>query len=68
VGLALVLAWAIGGRRFAEVGQTMGKATGLDRMGKPSMFDPAHTAGNYLLREMILRRRPQACRPAAGSR
>jgi DMSO reductase anchor subunit len=53
MGLALVLSWSIGDRRFAEVGQTMGKATGLDRIGKPSIFDPAHTAGNYLLHEMI---------------
>ncbi len=53
MGLALVLSWLIGDRRFAEVGQTMGKATGLDRIGTPSVFDPAHTAGNYLLHEMI---------------
>lgn len=53
LGLALALSWRIGDRRFAEVGQTLGTATGLDRIGRPLVFDPAHTAGNYLMREMI---------------
>jgi DMSO reductase anchor subunit len=31
----------------------LGTATGLDPLGVPSVLDPAHTAGNYLKREMI---------------
>ncbi len=43
----------MGDGAFARAGQTIGTATGLDRLGVPRVFDPAHTAGNYLLREMI---------------
>ncbi|MFZ9200294.1 MAG: dimethyl sulfoxide reductase anchor subunit family protein [Paracoccaceae bacterium] len=50
---ALVAHWHFGDRRFAEVGATMGSATGLGDLGAVSVFDPAHTAGNYLMREMI---------------
>ncbi len=50
---SLVAHWHFGDRRFAEVGATMGSATGLGALGAVSVFDPAHTAGNYLLREMI---------------
>ena len=54
-GLAAALAahWHFGDRRFGQVGVTMGSATGLGGLGKVSVFDPAHTAGNYLMREMI---------------
>lgn len=50
---ALAAHWHFGDRRFAEVGATMGSATGLGDLGAVSVFDPAHTAGNYLMREMI---------------
>lgn len=50
---ALMAHWHFGDRRFAEVGATMGSATGLGDLGAVSVFDPAHTAGNYLMREMI---------------
>jgi len=50
---ALVAHWHFGDRRFSEVGATMGSATGLGDLGVVSVFDPAHTAGNYLMREMI---------------
>ena len=50
---ALVAHWHFGDRRFSEVGATMGSATGLGDLGAVSVFDPAHTAGNYLMREMI---------------
>lgn len=50
---ALLAHWHYGDRRFAQVGATMESATGLGAMGKVSVFEPAHTAGNYLLREMI---------------
>jgi sulfite dehydrogenase (quinone) subunit SoeC len=53
VGAVLLALWRIGDQAFARVGQTMGSATGLDRLGVPSVLDPAHTAGNYLKREMI---------------
>ena len=45
--------WWHGDRAFAARAQTLGTATGLDRLGSPQLFEPAHTAGNYLLREMI---------------
>ena len=53
VGAILWAVWRVGDGAFARVGQTMGTATGLDRLGVPSVLDPAHTAGNYLKREMI---------------
>ncbi len=53
VGAVLVAVWRVGDQAFAKAGQTMGTATGLDRLGTPTVFEPAHTAGNYLLREMI---------------
>lgn len=53
VGLVLLAVWRVGDAAFAKAGQTMGTATGLDRLGVPSVLDPAHTAGNYLKREMI---------------
>jgi len=53
VGAVLLALWRIGDGAFAKAGQTMGTATGLDRLGVPSVLDPAHTAGNYLKREMI---------------
>lgn len=53
VGGVLVVLWRVGDGAFARAGQTIGTATGLDRLGVPRVFDPAHTAGNYLLREMI---------------
>jgi sulfite dehydrogenase (quinone) subunit SoeC len=53
VGALLLATWRVGDTAFARAGQTLGKATGLDRLGTPAVFDPAHTAGSYLLREMI---------------
>lgn len=53
IGAVLVALWRTGDGAFARAGQTMGTATGLDRIGSPSVFEPAHTAGNYLLHEMI---------------
>jgi sulfite dehydrogenase (quinone) subunit SoeC len=50
---AMIAHWHFGDRRFAEVGASMETATGLGSLGTVSVFDPAHTAGNYLLREMI---------------
>jgi sulfite dehydrogenase (quinone) subunit SoeC len=53
VGAVLVGLWHVGDGAFARAGQTIGTATGLDQLGVPSVLDPAHTAGNYLKREMI---------------
>ena len=53
VGIVLFALWRVGDGAFAKAGQTMGTATGLDQLGVPSVLDPAHTAGNYLKREMI---------------
>jgi DMSO reductase anchor subunit len=50
VGAVLLALWRVGDGAFARAGQTLGTATGLDRLGRPALFDPAHTAGNYLLR------------------
>ena len=55
VALAAVLLaiWRVGDGQFARAAQTLGTATGLDRIGAVTVFEQAHTAGNYLLREMI---------------
>ncbi|MDP3194575.1 DmsC/YnfH family molybdoenzyme membrane anchor subunit [Tabrizicola sp.] len=53
VAVVLWAVWQVGDGAFARAGQTMGTATGLDRLGVPSVLDPAHTAGNYLKRGMI---------------
>jgi DMSO reductase anchor subunit len=53
VGGLLLAVWRVGDGAFARAGQTLGTATGLDQLGTPAVLDPAHTAGNYLLREMI---------------
>lgn len=47
------LIWRIGDRRFAEVGATIGTATGLGRIGTVQVFEQPHTSPNYLMREMI---------------
>jgi DMSO reductase anchor subunit len=53
VGLVLLGAWHFGDAQFALRAQTTGTATGLDPIGEVTVFEQAHTAGNYLLREMI---------------
>lgn len=53
LGAALIHGWRRGDGAFAARAQTIGTATGLDRLGQPEVFEPAHTAGNYLMREMI---------------
>lgn len=53
LGAALWAHWHHGDQRFAQSGATIGSATGLGALGRISVFDPAHTAGNYLMREMI---------------
>lgn len=53
LGLLLLLVWRIGDGQFARRAQSLGTATGLNRIGEVTVFEQAHTAGNYLLREMI---------------
>lgn len=55
LGLAgvLIVAFRLGDGQFARAGQTIGSATGLDRIGEAAVFELPHTGGNYLLREMI---------------
>lgn len=55
--LAAMLAahWHFGDRRFVAAGHTMETATGLGRIGRVRLFEPPHTGGNYLLREMVHR-------------
>lgn len=50
---AVLLHWRIGDAAFAKAGSSMGSATGLGGLGGVTVFEQAHTAGNYLLREMI---------------
>lgn len=53
LGAVLVAIWWIGDGQFARAGQFLGTATGLQTIGEVTVFEQAHTAGNYLLREMI---------------
>ncbi|MEO6299406.1 MAG: DmsC/YnfH family molybdoenzyme membrane anchor subunit [Paracoccaceae bacterium] len=53
LAIALIAAFRFGDRRFAQVAQTIGTATGLDRIGEVTVFELPHTGQNYLLREMI---------------
>jgi DMSO reductase anchor subunit len=53
LGTVLVALWRKGDGAFLKAGQTIGTVTGLDRIGLPTVFEPAHTSGNYLMREMI---------------
>jgi DMSO reductase anchor subunit len=43
----------VGDVAFAQRGQTLGKATGLDVVGMAQVFEQPHTSPNYLMREMI---------------
>ncbi|MFN3844958.1 MAG: dimethyl sulfoxide reductase anchor subunit family protein [Paracoccaceae bacterium] len=53
LGGMVILHWRVGDGAFARAGSSMGTATGLGALGGVQVFEPAHTAGNYLLREMI---------------
>lgn len=53
LSLVLMAGWRIGDGQFARAGATLGKATGLDRIGAASVFELPHTGSNYLTREMI---------------
>jgi DMSO reductase anchor subunit len=53
LALALLAHWFYGDRRFGQVAQTTGTATGLAPLGRVRAFEPPHTGSNYLLREMV---------------
>lgn len=53
LGVVLLWVWSIGDKQFGLRAQTLGTATGLGAIGAVTVFEQAHTAGNYLLREMI---------------
>jgi DMSO reductase anchor subunit len=53
LALALLAHWHFGDRRFGQVAQTTGTATGLAALGQVRAFEPPHTGSNYLLREMV---------------
>jgi sulfite dehydrogenase (quinone) subunit SoeC len=53
LGAAMLAAFALGDGRFAEQGASLAAATGLGGSGDVRVFMPAHTAGNYVMREMV---------------
>ena len=53
LGGVMALAFVSGDGRFALHGASLGSATGLGELGEVRVFAPAHTAGNYVMREMI---------------
>jgi DMSO reductase anchor subunit len=55
LGLGALLAggFRLGDGQFTACGVTLADATGLGRIGTPSVFEQPHTGGNYLMREMI---------------
>lgn len=53
LGVVQIVTWIIGDRRFAEVGASIGGATGLGTIGAVKVFEQPHTGPNYLMREMI---------------
>lgn len=53
LAFAIVFHFRRGDLAFALAGQTLGTATGLDRIGGVTVFEQPHTSPNYLMREMI---------------
>ena len=53
LAVALVAHFRIGDTAFQKAAQTIGTATGLDRIGAVTVFEQPHTRPNYLMREMI---------------
>ena len=47
-----VVAWRVGDGRFAQAA-SVETATGLGRFGRVRLFEPPHTGGSYLTREMV---------------
>ncbi len=53
LGIVQVVTFRVGDAQFGLRGATLASATGLGRIGTPSVFEQPHTGGNYLMREMI---------------
>ena len=53
LGALMLFTFRSGDRRFAEAGASLGSATGLGPLGEVRVFAPAHTASNYVMREMV---------------
>ena len=52
-GVLQAFAWKSGDKRFADSGSSLATATGLGRIGQVRAFEPPHTGGNYLTKEMV---------------
>jgi len=53
LGAVMLISQSLTQSRFAAHGSTLGRATGLDATGSPRIFAPAHTASNFVMREMV---------------
>ena len=53
LAVALIAHIQKGDLAFVMAAQTIGTATGLDRVGEVRVFEQPHTSPNYLMREMI---------------
>ncbi len=68
-GAAQAFAWVRGDARLAASGTTTATATGLGHLGTVRSFEPPHTGGSYLTREMVFvvaRRHATKLRVIAG--
>ncbi len=52
-GVLQFYTWKTGDQRLAESGSDTGTATGLGDKGAVRAFEPPHTGGNYLTKEMV---------------
>jgi DMSO reductase anchor subunit len=52
-GLLQFYSWKTGDDRLAASGTDIATATGLGNIGRVRSFEPPHTGGNYLTREMV---------------
>ncbi|MBJ3762394.1 dimethyl sulfoxide reductase anchor subunit [Maribius pontilimi] len=55
MAVAQFLAWRRGDRALSDSGTTIGTATGLGPRGRVRLFEPPHSGGNYLTKEMVFR-------------
>lgn len=53
IGIVQAWAWIVGDKAFAQNATTLSTATGLGAQVRA--FEPPHTGGNYLMREMVYR-------------
>jgi len=53
LGAAMFFTYRLGDKQFSARGSSLAAATGLGAAGAVRVFAPAHTAGNYVMKEMI---------------